>query len=274
MLLLAKREGRVIGADRTAAAVRACVSATRLLTACCWLPAAALRPFWRLLAFPPVCDMAEEIRILVADDHPIVRSGLVQLLRGVENFSVVGEAVDGETALNGMRQLVPDVAILDVDMPPPDGLAVARAAIAAKLPVAMIFLTMYQNESLLHTALQLGVQGYVLKNSAMEDIIEAVHAVAAGDEFVSPAMTKYLVRRSRRAAVLTEQAPAIQDLTLTERKVLKLVSEYKTSQEIAALLCVSVRTVDNHRTHIAAKLNLRGKNALLRFALQHLKELG
>jgi DNA-binding NarL/FixJ family response regulator len=132
---------------------------------------------------------------------------------------------------------------------------------------------MYQNESLLNTALRLGVKGYVLKNSATEDIIEAIQAVAAGDEFVSPAMTKYLVRRSRRAAVLVEQTPTLQDLTLAERKILKLVGEYHTSQQIADLLCVSVRTVDNHRTHIAGKLNLHGKNALLRFALQHKKEL-
>jgi DNA-binding NarL/FixJ family response regulator len=217
--------------------------------------------------------MADEIRIVVADDHPIVRNGLAQLLRTVANFSVVGEAADGAAALAALQRLRPDVAVLDVDMPPPDGLATARAAIEQNLPVALIFLTMYQNESLLNTALRLGVKGYVLKNSATEDIIEAIQAVAAGDEFVSPAMTKYLVRRSRRAAVLVEQTPTLQDLTLTERKILKLVGEYHTSQQIADLLCVSVRTVDNHRTHIAGKLNLHGKNALLRFALQHKKEL-
>jgi DNA-binding NarL/FixJ family response regulator len=217
--------------------------------------------------------MADEIRIVVADDHPIVRNGLVQLLRTVANFSVVGEAADGAAALAALQRLRPDVAVLDVDMPPPDGLATARAAIEQNLPVALIFLTMYQNESLLNTALRLGVKGYVLKNSATEDIIEAIQAVAAGDEFVSPAMTKYLVRRSRRAAVLAEQTPTLQDLTLAERKILKLVGEYHTSQQIADLLCVSVRTVDNHRTHIAGKLNLHGKNALLRFALQHKKEL-
>jgi DNA-binding NarL/FixJ family response regulator len=217
--------------------------------------------------------MADEIRIVVADDHPIVRNGLVQLLRTVANFSVVGEAADGAAALAALQRLRPDVAVLDVDMPPPDGLATARAAIEQNLPVALIFLTMYQNESLLNTALRLGVKGYVLKNSATEDIIEAIQAVAAGDEFVSPAMTKYLVRRSRRAAVLVEQTPTLQDLTLAERKILKLVGEYHTSQQIADLLCVSVRTVDNHRTHIAGKLKLHGKNALLRFALQHKKEL-
>jgi DNA-binding NarL/FixJ family response regulator len=217
--------------------------------------------------------MADEIRIVVADDHPIVRNGLAQLLRTVANFSVVGEAADGAAALAALQRLRPDVAVLDVDMPPPDGLATARAAIEQNLPVALIFLTMYQNESLLNTALRLGVKGYVLKNSATEDIIEAIQAVAAGDEFVSPAMTKYLVRRSRRAAVLVEQTPTLQDLTLTERKILKLVGEYHTSQQIADLLCVSVRTVDNHRTHIAGKLKLHGKNALLRFALQHKKEL-
>jgi DNA-binding NarL/FixJ family response regulator len=217
--------------------------------------------------------MADEIRIVVADDHPIVRNGLVQLLRTVEHFAVVGEAADGAAALAALQRLRPDVAVLDVDMPPPDGLATARAAVEQNLPVALIFLTMYQNESLLNTALRLGVKGYVLKNSATEDIIEAIQAVAAGDEFVSPAMTKYLVRRSRRAAVLAEQTPTLQDLTLAERKILKLVGEYHTSQQIADLLCVSVRTVDNHRTHIAGKLNLHGKNALLRFALQHKKEL-
>jgi DNA-binding NarL/FixJ family response regulator len=186
----------------------------------------------------------KEISILIADDHPIVRSGLAQLLNSEPGLRVIAEADDGEQAM-----------------------------VDEQLPVAVIFLTMHKNEALLNSALDLGVKGYVLKDSAMADIINAIRAVTAGEEFLSPALSKYLIRRSRRAAVFVQQQPSRVDLTPTERKVLALIAQGQTSKAIAETLCISPRTVDHHRANITDKLGLKGHNALLRFAYQHKGEL-
>jgi DNA-binding NarL/FixJ family response regulator len=215
----------------------------------------------------------EAVRILIADDHPIVRNGLVQLLNSEPGLTVVAEADDGEKAIERIRSLQPAVAILDVDMPRKDGFAVARAVIDEQLAVEVIFLTMHKSESLLNSALDLGVKGYVLKDSAMADIINAVKAVTAKEEFISPALSKYLISRSRRASTLIEQQPSLNNLTPTERKVLALVAQGQSTKEIAETLFISPRTVDHHRANITEKLRLKGRNTLLRFALQHKNEL-
>lgn len=214
-----------------------------------------------------------ETRILIADDHPIVRNGLVQLLNSEPGLAVVAEAEDGEKALDRIRELQPAVAILDVDMPRKDGFSVARAVIDERLPVEVIFLTMHKNETLLNSALDLGVKGYVLKDSAMADIISAIKAVTAGEEFISPALSKYLVSRSRRAAALAEREPSLNDLTQAERRILALIAQGHSTKEIAEALFISPRTVDHHRANITEKLGLKGYNTLLRFALQHKDEL-
>jgi len=216
----------------------------------------------------------KEISILIADDHPIVRRGLAQLLNSEPGLAVIAEADDGEQAIERIRALQPAIAILDVDMPRKDGFAVAQAVVDEQLSVEVIFLTMHKNEALLNSALDLGVKGYVLKDSAMADIINAVRAVTAGEEFLSPALSKYLIRRSRRAAAFVQQQPALADLTPTECKVLALIAQGQSSKAIADTLCISPRTVDHHRANITDKLQLKGHNALLRFAYQHKGELG
>jgi DNA-binding NarL/FixJ family response regulator len=212
----------------------------------------------------------KEITILIADDHPIFRNGLTQLLKTVAFFSVIGEADDGETALERIHALRPAIAILDVDMPRKDGFDVARAVAREQLPVEVIFLTMHKNETLLNSALDLGVKGYVLKDSAAADIISAVKAVIAGENFISPAISKYLVNRSRRSA---ERASSLNKLTPTERKVLALIAQGQTTREIAESLFISPRTVDHHRANISEKLELKGHNKLLHFAVQHKEAL-
>jgi len=214
-----------------------------------------------------------ECRIVIADDHPIFRQGLRQIIETDPRLKVVGEAADGDTALEQLRESGAEVAVLDVDMPGSDGFAVARTLRELHLPVGVIFLTMHKDERFFNAALDLGVKGYVLKDSAATEIIGGIRAVAAGQEYVSPALTTFLLNRARRAAALAAEQPALARLTTTERRVLKLIAEYKTSREIADELCVSPRTVEHHRANICDKLDLKGSHALLKFAAAHQSQL-
>ena len=210
--------------------------------------------------------MQDEITIIIADDHPIFRQGLRQILDRTEGLRVVGEASDGEEALAQLHALRPQIAVLDVEMPLKDGFALAREVRDAALPTQVVFLTMYQEERLFNAALDLGVKGYVLKDSAIAEIVTCLHNVAAGKPFVSPQMTGYLMKRIQGHA--SDEPPEIQMLTAAERRVLKLLAAGKTSKQLAEELGVSVRTIDHHRANAADKLDLKGGNALLQFAIQ------
>jgi len=216
--------------------------------------------------------MKTEIKIVIADDHPIFRQGLRQIIELDPLLKVSGEAGDGETALEQIRSNKPQVAVLDVDMPQMDGFEVAQAVQGERLPVEVIFLTMYKDERIFNRAMDLGVKGYILKDSAATEVVGGIKAVVAGQNYISPVLSTYLLNRSRRAAVLAEQKPELNKLTQTERRVLKLIAEYKTSKEIADELFVSIRTIDAHRTNICQKLELHGSHALLKFALEHKSE--
>ena len=217
--------------------------------------------------------MKTEIRLLIADDHPIVRQGMRQIIETDPALKIVAEVGDGAAALEQIRQTGAEIAILDMNMPQQDGLAVLREVRRAGLPTAVIFLTMHNDEATFNLALDAGAQGYVLKESAIAEIITCIKTVHAGHHYISPALTIYLVKRSQRAASSAGETSPVQQLTATERRVLKLLAAYKTSQEIADELCISVRTVNNHRAHIAEKLRLQGSHALLKFAVEHLAEL-
>jgi DNA-binding NarL/FixJ family response regulator len=217
--------------------------------------------------------MKTEIKIVVADDHPLVRDGLRRAIEAAANLKVVAEAGDGQTALDRILALKPDVAVLDIDMPVMSGFDVARALREQGIPTAIIFLTIHREEDFFNEALDLGAQGYVLKDSAASDIVTGIKAVADGQHFTSPAMTSYLINRSRRAAEFRRSKPTLDDLTPTERQVLRLIADYKTSKEIADELGVSHRTIETHRANISAKLELRGSHSLMKFALSHKSEL-
>lgn len=217
--------------------------------------------------------MGTEIRIVIADDHPIFRKGLRQVIETDARLKVIGEAEDGQAALEQMKEVCPDVAVLDVDMPNKDGFEVARAVRDEGLSVEMIFLTMHKDERFLNAAMDLGVKGYVLKDSAIMEIIAGIKTVAAGQNYISPPLSGYLINRSRRAASLLNQKPGLANLTPTERRILGLIAEYRTSREIAQELFISTRTVEHHRANISTKLELQGSHALLKFALEHKSEL-
>jgi len=213
--------------------------------------------------------MRDAIRVLIADDHPVVRKGLRMAIEEDSGLSVVAEAPDGEAALVHIDELRPDVAVLDIDMPRLDGLGVAREIARRGLRAEMIFLTMHVQEDLLQAALDLGARGYILKDSALLEIAAAVRTVAAGQPYLNSTLAARLLQRQPlRDVVATHSAPGDR-LTPTERRIVQLIATDKSSKEIGAELSIHYRTVENHRTNICRKLGLEGANALLRFALQN-----
>jgi DNA-binding NarL/FixJ family response regulator len=217
--------------------------------------------------------MKKEIRVLIADDHPIFRRGLRMVIEEDPLLKVVAEAGDGESALERIRELQPEVVVLDVNMPPPDGLAIARRLREQRLLVHPILLTMHNDEALLNAAIDTNVKGFVVKDGAPNEIVGCIKAVAAGQSFFSPTLSDHLLARRNRAGGLAAQSESASDLTTAERRILSLVAEAKTNKEIAGELFISVRTVEHHRSNICAKLGLAGKNALLTFAFTHKSEL-
>jgi len=217
-------------------------------------------------------ESESKTRVVIADDHPIFRKGLREVIQEDPSLLLVGEADEGLAAFGLLQTLKPDVAVLDIGMPKMDGFRLAHEVRALELPVAIVFLTMYKEEDAFTRALDLGVKGYVLKDSAAADIVNAIKSVVAGGHYISPTISSFLVTRSERAAALVSRS-GLDSLTPTERRVLKLIAEKKTSKEIGGELFVSPRTIDNHRANICLKLGLHGSNALLKFALEHRSEL-
>ena len=208
----------------------------------------------------------KEIRVLIADDHPIFRNGLKIVIEADQMLKVVAEAEDGESALSAIRKLQPNVAVLDIDMPPPDGFAVARQVVEERLPSEIIFLTMHKERTLFEAALNAGVKGFIVKDGAVNEIVGCIKAVVAGQSFFSPTLSGHLLTKR-------EQASQLHHLSSSERRVLLLVAESMSNKEIAEKMFISVRTVEHHRSNLCAKLGLSGKNALLTFALTHKSEL-
>jgi DNA-binding NarL/FixJ family response regulator len=208
------------------------------------------------------------ITVLLADDHPIVRQGLRQLIERDTDLQVVAEANNGKEALDYIARCNPQVVVLDVDMPLLNGFQVAQALRAQRRDVAIIFLTVHREEGFLKQALDLGALGYILKDSAISDIVNGIKAVQQGQSFVSPALVAQLINRAS-----TTHTTGLNSLTPAERRVLQLIARYKTTKEIAETLHVSPRTVETHRNNICQKLQLKGSHSLMKFALAHLPEL-
>jgi len=214
--------------------------------------------------------VADEIRILVADDHPVVRSGLKFSIAEDPDLKVVGEAGDGEAALALIKKLRPHITLLDIDMPKLDGFGVAREITKLKLGTKIIFLSLHKDEDILRTAMDLGGSGYLLKDSAVEEIVTAVKTVMAGRPYLSSAIAMQLLQGGSETAASSEpENPLTRDLTFSERRILRLIADGKSSKEIGDELSVHYRTIENHRTNICRKLGIEGANALIRFALQH-----
>ncbi len=213
------------------------------------------------------------LRLVIADDHPIFRAGLRAVLARSPEIQVVGEAGDGAEALDQVRQFKPDIAIVDIDMPKCDGLRFAASVRDAQIPVKVVVLTAHPQKEMFDAFLDLGVAGYVLKESASAELIACLKAVSEGEPYVSPSLTRLLLRRRQAADQLRTERPGIDRLTPAERRILRLIAEDKTSKEIATQLGVSPNTVDNHRANICEKLGLRGTHSLLKFAFDNKSRL-
>ena len=216
--------------------------------------------------------MADEIRIVLADDYPVVRKGLKASIEEEASLKVVAEAGDGQEALELIKKLRPQLAILDIDMPKLDGLGVAKEITRLKLDTKVIFLSFHKDEDIFRAALAAGGKGYLLKDSAMEEIVVAVQTVIAGKVYMSSAIALQLLNGDASSNTATVD-PLLRDLTVSERRILKLIAEGLSSKEIGNELSIHYRTVENHRTNICRKLNIEGANALLRFAVQHKENL-
>jgi len=215
--------------------------------------------------------MKDKLTILIADDHPMIRDSLRHAIESNTEWEVAGEAQDGEVAIELINKLQPAIAILDISMPVRNGFEVVRALRQKKVQTQVIFLTMHRNEDFFQRALDLDVRGYVLKDSAVIDVVSAIKAVSRGEHYTSPALTSYLIRKRSggSSAASSEQGLGLHSLSPTERRVLELIAEYKTSKDIAEELSTSPRTVETHRTNICQKLGLHGRHALMKFALEN-----
>jgi len=215
----------------------------------------------------------KRIRIVLADDHPIYRDGLRQMLNQDARFELVHETGNGRDALQQARRLKANVLLLDIDMPEMTGLEAARQRMAARDSFEIVFLTMHRDEDLFNEAMDLGVKGYVLKDSAAQEIVEAVRAVAQGRPYISAALSALLLNRASASRSFAADHPGLEKLTASERRILKMIASDRTSKEIADELGLSPRTVENHRTNICTKLNLRGSHALVKFAFENRSRL-
>lgn len=211
-------------------------------------------------------DRGVTTRIMLVDDHPILCSALRQLIDQEPDLCVIGQAYDGAAALAQVRERRPDVIILDIEMPHSDGFAVARTLQKEQSSGRVVFLTMHKSEEMFNAAFDTDAFGYVLKESAHAEVVPCIRQVVQGRRFVSPAITDYLFHRGDRVRNLVKSRPGVTHLTASERLILKLISQDRTTKEIANELGISPHTVTNHRANICAKLDLRGSHSLLKFA--------
>jgi DNA-binding NarL/FixJ family response regulator len=209
-----------------------------------------------------------KIRVLLADDHQLMRSGIRLMLEREVDLVVVGEANDGREAVALAKSLRPDVAVMDIGMPNLNGIEAAQQMTGDNPGIVVVMLSMHSDEGYVLRALKAGARGYLLKDSAEADLIKAVHAVAGGKSFFSPVVSKVLlddyVQKLRRSG--TEDAYDL--LTTREREVLQLIVEGKSNKDIANLLNLSVYTVESHRSNLMEKLNVRGLPELILYAVR------
>jgi DNA-binding NarL/FixJ family response regulator len=202
------------------------------------------------------------IRVLLADDHMMVRQGIRALLEK-EGFDVVAEAMDGREAVRQAEKLEPDVAVLDIAMPLLNGIDAAREIRRVSPRTKTTLLTVHEETQYVVEALRAGVTGYVVKTKAAEDLVKAIREVSAGAVYMSPGVSREAVR-----AYLDGTEPSADGLTPREREVLQLVAEGKTTKEVAAVLGISVKTAESHRSRIMEKLDIHETASLVRYAIR------
>lgn len=199
------------------------------------------------------------IRIVVADDHPVVRNGLVALLRSIPGLDVVGEAADGDAAVRAVEEHEPDVILMDVRMPGTDGIEATRRIRTQTPGCRVLILTMFDDDATVFTAMKAGAQGYLLKESEQDDIVRAVHGVVAGEAIFGPGVAARVLGYFAAPPAAIGVVDPFPDLTDRERTILGLLARGKRNAEIAAETYLSTKTVSNHLTSIFAKLQVVGR---------------
>lgn len=210
--------------------------------------------------------MAEKIRILLADDHQVLRSGLKALLNMEPDLDVIADVSNGKEAVDAAAELKPDVVVMDISMPEMDGLKAAEAIHNMGLPSRIVMLTVHADEDYLFQTLRLGASGYVLKSSADNELIDAIRTAHRGEVFLYPSAVKKLLTEYLKGGA--HPGEENDSLTNREREVLKLTAEGYTNNEIAEQLVISPKTVDTYRQRIMEKLNLHHRSELVRYALK------
>ncbi|MCB0166663.1 MAG: response regulator transcription factor [Anaerolineae bacterium] len=209
-----------------------------------------------------------KIRVLLAEDHTIVRKGIRSLLDDEPDMEVVGEASDGHETVEKTEKLMPDVVLMDITMPHLNGLEATRQIKKLLPDVKILGLTMYTNEEYILQLLQAGASGYVVKQSAPSDLISAIRAVYRGDSFLSPEISKVIIDEYLKQAGQASQETSYDKLTDREREVLQLITEGLSNRDIADKLHISVKTVGVHRTNLMEKLNIHNTIDLVKYAIR------
>jgi two-component system response regulator NreC len=209
-----------------------------------------------------------KMRILLADDHTILRAGLKMMLNAQPDMEVVGEAQDGRQSIYEAQRLHPDIILMDITMPDMNGIEATRQ-IKKLLPEAkVLMLTMHENDEYVFQALRAGASGYLLKEAADTDLIRALHVVYSGQFYLSPIAQSVMVGDYLQRVRSGEEKDSYSSLTEREREILKLVAEGYTNNQIAERLVISPKTVDTHRTHVMDKLNLHSRAELVKYAMR------
>jgi two-component system response regulator NreC len=209
-----------------------------------------------------------KIRVLVCDDHAILRDGIKLLLNSQPDMEAVGEAVDGREAVEQARALKPDVILMDIAMPGLNGLEATKQIRRDDPNARVLVLTMYESDEYVSRMLEAGVLGYVLKKAAGSELVHAIRAIHQGEAFLYPSITKRLVEDYLRRVETGQERDSFNGLTEREREVLQLVAEGHPNRDIAEILNVSIRTVQNHRAHIMEKLGMHDRGELIKYAIQ------
>src|SRR5919106_1684412 len=209
------------------------------------------------------------IRVLIAEDHLMVRAGIRALLEKAGDIHVMGEASNGQEAMEMTEAFKPDVLIMDIMMPRMNGIQAAENIREMKLPTHILLLSMYSDEGFVHQALQCGVKGYVLKSSVSDELLWAVRAVASGKTYLSNPISEIVVEHAINPHLAVQDGDPLSTLSPREKEILQLIAEEYTSAEIGKMLFISEKTVEKHRTKLMEKLNVRNLAGLVRLAVKY-----
>jgi DNA-binding NarL/FixJ family response regulator len=216
----------------------------------------------------------KEIKILIADDHPIFLKGLEDIIQSENQFKVIGKAINGKEVLDILSNNICDIVILDIDMPEMNGFECSKIISEKYLNINIILLTMHKKKVFLLKALESGISGYVIKDSTFTDIIDCIKSVSNNENYISSAISDFLkenksIKNNFSLDINNPRQNYLYLLTDMEIKILNMIGDYKSTKEIADALFISERTVSNHRMNISKKLDLKGKNGILKFLLQN-----